>query len=212
LHGFPQRGNVESSGEAHPPGTIVVEMSAAVGRRMLAASACLTILLCACGGGSGARSSGFATPDQVLRSSPTADLALDPSGFRQLLSQLRGKPVVVNIWGSWCGPCRAEAPVLAAAAKTYGDRVQFIGVDVLDHIGLARAFIRQYGWTYPSVFDPTGRIRDSMGLIGQPHTVVISPTGGRFVLSGPATEADLRSAIESALGGAGGASPSPSGY
>src|SRR5438094_202055 len=61
----------------------------------------------------------------------TALPQLDPARFRQLLAQLRGKPVVVNIWASWCGPCIAEAPDLAAAAREFQGRVQFLGVDVL---------------------------------------------------------------------------------
>src|SRR6266571_5931381 len=63
---------------------------------------------------------------------PTTVAALpsfDPERFTQLLGQLRGTPVVVNFWGSWCGPCRAEAPILREAAAQYGSNVQFLGVD-----------------------------------------------------------------------------------
>ncbi len=61
-----------------------------------------------------------------------------PQDYEQLLTQLRGTPVVVNVWASWCGPCQAEAPLLHGAVERYGDRVQFVGIDILDTIGGAR--------------------------------------------------------------------------
>ena len=102
---------------------------------------------------------------------------LDLDGYRTLLGQLEGTPVVVNLWGSWCAPCRQEAPDLAAAHGRFGDRVQFLGVDLLDARESARAFMREFGWTYPSVFDPSGDIRDGLGLLGQPATLVYGADG-----------------------------------
>jgi len=97
--------------------------------------------------------------------------------YQQLLGQLRGTPVVVNIWASWCGPCRLEGPHLAAAADTYGPRVQFLGVDILDSRPSARAFMQEFRWDYPSVFDPQGDIRDRLGFIGQPVTLFYDASG-----------------------------------
>ena len=86
-----------------------------------------------------------------------------------------------------------EAPDIAAAAREFQGRVQFIGVDVLDQLGPARAFIRKYGWTFPSVFDPTAAIRNDLGVIGQPVTLVIDGSGKRvFTLSGAVKLDDLR--------------------
>ncbi len=104
---------------------------------------------------------------------------MDFAGYEELLGQLRGTPVVVNIWGSWCGPCRTEAPHLAAAHATYGDRVQFIGVDILDVRESAREFIEEFGWTYPNVFDPSaaGDIRNQLGYLGQPVTLFYDADG-----------------------------------
>jgi len=102
---------------------------------------------------------------------------LDSAGFRTLLDQLRGTPVVVNVWASWCGPCREEAPRLAAAARTYGDRVQFLGVDIQDQRTPAKQFIRDFGWPYPSVFDPTSEIQHGLGYFGQPVTVFFDRSG-----------------------------------
>ena len=110
--------------------------------------------------------------------------------FQQLLGQLRGTPVLVNIWASWCGPCIAEAPGLEQLAKEFQGRVRFVGVDLEDQPGPARAFIARYGWTFPSVADPTGAIRNGMGLVGQPVTLIYDRTGARVFLWPGAITAD----------------------
>lgn len=101
----------------------------------------------------------------------------DLQTYDALIGQMQGTPVVVNIWASWCGPCNEEAPFLAAAGREHGEEVQFLGVDILDTRGDARGFLAQYGWSYPSVFDPTGSIRDGLGVIGQPATLFYSADG-----------------------------------
>ncbi len=139
--------------------------------------------------------SGHSPPPQgpLLPSSPTALPEFDPARFSELLAQLRGKPVVINIWASWCGPCLVEAPDLAAASREFQGKVQFVGVDVLDQLGPARAFIRKYGWSFPSVFDPQARIRTNLGFIGQPETIVLDRAGKRvFTQSGAITLDVLR--------------------
>lgn len=74
------------------------------------------------------------------------------------LEGLRGRVVVVNVWGSWCPPCREEAPVLAAVSRRYADReVSFVGVNVRDNPAAATAFEKRYGITYPSIEDSAGR-------------------------------------------------------
>ena len=126
-----------------------------------------------------------ATPAQL----PTFDMAK----FRMLLAQLRGTPVVVNIWASWCGPCQVEAPNLASVARAYQGKAQFLGVDILDDRTHARAFIQTYGWPYPSVFDSGASIRHGLGLLAQPDTVVFDRNGKQVgVISGPASDAALR--------------------
>lgn len=101
----------------------------------------------------------------------------DLARFKTLLEQLRGTPVLVNLWGSWCEPCRDEAGDLAAAHTEFGDRAQFLGVDILDSRGSARGFMEEYGWRYPSVFDPPASIRDGLGLLGQPVTLLYDADG-----------------------------------
>jgi cytochrome c biogenesis protein CcmG, thiol:disulfide interchange protein DsbE len=164
----------------------------------LVVAAALLILPAACGSAKPRPGCGGAT--DLLPASPTALPTLDARGFRDLLCQLRGKPVVVNVWASWCGPCIFEAPDLASAAKEYAGQVQFVGVDVQDQLAPGRAFIEKYGWTYPSVFDPSAAIRDSFGLVGAPHTIFFDAQGGRsFVWSGPVTKEVLANAIKGAL-------------
>jgi thiol-disulfide isomerase/thioredoxin len=111
---------------------------------------------------------------------PESRLALpeyDVDQFRALIEELRGTPVVVNFWGSWCPPCRVEAPELAEASRRYEGRVQFLGVDILDNRQAARDFILAADWQYPSVFDPEGEIRDGLGYVGQPITLIYDPDG-----------------------------------
>lgn len=112
---------------------------------------------------------------------PTDRLALPlvgPAEYRAILSQLRGTPIVVNFWGSWCEPCIEEAPDLAEVARQFEGRVQFIGVDILDARRPARDFIRRFDWPYPSVFDPDDAIKTDLGFLGQPITLVYD-RGGR---------------------------------
>ena len=134
-------------------------------------------------------SSGRPNADYTGARLPTSATALPPftpEQFQILLKQLRGTPVVVNVWASWCGPCIAEAPGLAALSKKYSGKVQFIGVDIEDAATPARKFIQKYGWTYPSVADPQGEIRNSLGLVGQPVTYVFDSSGKQvFAQAGP---------------------------
>jgi thiol-disulfide isomerase/thioredoxin len=88
-------------------------------------------------------------------------------------TQSRGQVVVVNIWGSWCGPCRGEAPALEQVAAASAPRgVAFLGVDVRDDRDAAADFVRSRGITYPSIFDPPGR--SLLALSGYPRNAVPS--------------------------------------
>lgn len=120
--------------------------------------------------------------------------------FRALLAELRGRPVVVNIWGSWCPPCVVEAPHLAQVSRELEGRVQFVGVDILDDRRAAREFIVRFDWRYPSVFDPDGEIRDRLGYFGQPVTVIYDRRGDvAFEWAGTVTAALLREEIRKVL-------------
>ena len=86
---------------------------------------------------------------------------------------------------------------MAAASRAYGDRVRFVGVDILDERGSARDFMHRSGWTYPSVFDPDGAIRDGLGILGQPATLFYDADGTLVrTWLGPLTEEALTSNLE----------------
>jgi cytochrome c biogenesis protein CcmG/thiol:disulfide interchange protein DsbE len=152
-------------------------------RRVSAAICALGLLAAACSAASEPRPSIPAVPavnaaDAALLPTETGELPdMDPAGFEVLLGQVRGTPMIVNVWASWCAPCRAEAPELASAAGRYGSRIQFLGIDVLDNRSDARAFGEQYGWTYPSVFDAAHAIPTSLGHVGQPVTLFYAADG-----------------------------------
>jgi thiol-disulfide isomerase/thioredoxin len=123
------------------------------------------------------------------------------SGQSLRLAGYRGEVVVVNFWGSWCTPCRAEAPALATLSRTYQPGgVRFVGVDIRDTAATAGAFIRDFGIGYPSLTDPGDEIalqfRDTVPPAGIPTTLVIDRTGhiaGRII--GQATYSSLQSMI-----------------
>jgi cytochrome c biogenesis protein CcmG/thiol:disulfide interchange protein DsbE len=125
----------------------------------------------------------------------------DPDRFRRLLVELEGTPVLVNFWGSWCGPCREEMPRIVDAHRDYGDRVQFLGVDVLDSRPEARAFIAEYAMAFPSVFDPSDAIKTSLSQLGQPVTVFYRRNGEFFTAyAGPIPEDLLRRNLRAIAG------------
>jgi thiol-disulfide isomerase/thioredoxin len=105
-------------------------------------------------------------------------------GGRHLsLAADRGKVVVVNVWGSWCPPCRAEADDLVAAARALQPKgVVFLGINSRDpSAAQARAFVRRYDVPYPSIYDPSGKnllaFHGTLGPTSIPSTVVIDPQG-----------------------------------
>ncbi|MCW2549891.1 MAG: putative secreted protein [Mycobacterium sp.] len=114
------------------------------------------------------------------------------------LSSLKGKVVVVNFWGSWCAPCRAESAALESVAKsTAASGVTFVGVAERDTKSNASSFVKGHGVTYPSILDDDGTLAAPWpGATGPPYTFIIDRQGrvaARF-LGGVTTE-DLQSAV-----------------
>jgi len=175
----------------------------------------LVLLLSGCTSSSAATSgtdSGFVAGDGSLvlvaeaDRLPAPDLVgqtLDGEEFR--LADHRGDVVVLNVWASWCAPCRAEAPGLAALATEYeGSGVQFVGLDTRDSDIPARSFVERFGIPYPNVIDRDGRLQllfvDSLPPQAIPSTIVIDPQGrvaGRAL--GKVSESSLRGLIEPLL-------------
>jgi cytochrome c biogenesis protein CcmG/thiol:disulfide interchange protein DsbE len=101
-----------------------------------------------------------------------------PKAFSRQLAALRGTPVVVNQWASWCGPCRFEFPFFARTARKYSGRVAFLGVDSRDGREAANEFLRENPIPYPSFFDPDSEIsREYRGTAAMPTTVFYDRSG-----------------------------------
>jgi thiol-disulfide isomerase/thioredoxin len=115
-----------------------------------------------------------------------------------------GNVVVINLWGSWCGPCRAEAPVLRDLAnRTRNEDVQFIGLNTRDKADAARAFEAKFAMPYPSLVDDGGALTARMnGIVpvnAIPSTIVIDPAGNvAGVVVGEASFSQLRELMRAA--------------
>lgn len=174
----------------------------------LAAIAALAIAGC---GSSSGGDYGGKHPDyaQALAGSPAPLAALHRQGDRLLpggqeayearLAKLRGYPAVVNVWASWCGPCRFEFPLFQRVAAGYGKRVAFLGIDSEDSDDAARTFLGEAPVPYPSYTDPGKGIAESVGAdLGFPDTAFYN-RGGELVYlkQGPFHDrAELRADVE----------------
>lgn len=158
------------------------------------------LALAACGGGDEDLGGKPPDYDKALAGAPEPLAALHrqanellPGGldaYERRIAALRGYPVVVNLWASWCGPCRYEFPILQELSAGYGKRVAFLGVDTSqDNEDAARAFLEQEPVPYPSYSDPDEEIKDSLDARGLPDTVYYDRSGELcFLKQGPYTE------------------------
>ncbi len=113
----------------------------------------------------------------VGRPAPDFSLPLFNGGPLSLHS-LRGKPVLLNFWASWCAPCREETPLLVRLHQVYGPRgVEFVGINAEDTLADARRFIAQYSVDYPVVRMDDERLIDAYAVPGLPTTVFIGADG-----------------------------------
>lgn len=119
--------------------------------------------------------------------------------YEKRLAELRGYPVVVNAWASWCGPCREEFPVLQKLSARYGKRVAFLGINSEDSNDAAATFLREAPLSYPSYTDPDKKLAESIGVsVGFPDTAFYDKAGKLVYLKqgpyreGSELEADVR--------------------
>jgi thiol-disulfide isomerase/thioredoxin len=173
----------------------------------VAAAALAAAVLAGCGESSDAIGGKPPNYERALAGAPKplADLYADgnrllPGGteaFESRLADLRGYPVVVNKWASWCGPCREEFPHFQRLSAQLGKRVAFIGVDA-DDTDAAETFLEEFPVPYPSYTDPDEDLSRQLGAtVGFPATVFYDADGERvFVKQGQyATQADLAADI-----------------
>jgi cytochrome c biogenesis protein CcmG, thiol:disulfide interchange protein DsbE len=129
-----------------------------------------------------------ALPDATVRS------------YRDRIEDLRGYPVVVNAWASWCGPCKLEFPLFQRAAARLGKRVAFLGLNVGDNEGDAAAYLEKAPVPYPSLVDGDFKILGAaaQGAQGLPVTIFYDARGERTFIhqGGYTSEADLLADIE----------------
>jgi cytochrome c biogenesis protein CcmG, thiol:disulfide interchange protein DsbE len=181
------------------------------------ATALVAMALVAAGCGSSGDEGGGGHPDyaKALAGAPAPLAAvyregneLLPGGldaYDERIAALRGYPAVVNVWASWCGPCRLEFPHFQRAAAEYGKRVAFLGIDTQDSDDAASTFLREEPVPYPSYTDPDEEIVESIGAtLCLPDTAFYDPRGELVYLKqGPYDDlAELRADVERfALGG-----------
>lgn len=123
--------------------------------------------------------------------------ALTPPPPSIALKSLRGRPAFLDVWASWCVPCREEAPLLARLWRQYRSQVRFLGIDVEDSRADARAFTKRYGLGYPNIVDAKAKLATKLGFFGLPTAYLVDAQGRVAAkLIGKQKEATLRAALE----------------
>jgi thiol-disulfide isomerase/thioredoxin len=145
----------------------------------------------------GARAGGAALPDLSLPC-----LGASSGAAAVPLRRLTGRPMVVNLWASWCGPCREELPALARLSRTAGDRLRVVGVASLDVPANAVSFAADNRLPFPSLQDRDGDLERGLRRNGLPVTVLVRPDGTvAYVYQGaPLTDTTLRALVRDKLG------------
>jgi cytochrome c biogenesis protein CcmG/thiol:disulfide interchange protein DsbE len=131
-------------------------------------------------------------------------LAGGPSAYRARLRSLRGRPVVVNLWAAWCGPCRLEFPIFQRQSPALGRKIAFVGLDVDDSSSAATKFLREHPVSYPSYTDPDRNVFNDLGVQGLPTTAYYDRSGKlAYIHQGPyGSDAALSRDVRRYLGAA----------
>lgn len=158
--------------------------------RLLVALTAAALLITGCAGAdadSNEGTTGFVGGDGSFTIVPADQRAVAPvlegetlSGDPLSTADFAGKPLVINVWGSWCAPCRAEAPELVAANEELGDDVAFLGINTRDSVAAAQAFERSFDISWPSFQDPDGVLLLEFAQLPPkaiPSTVVLDEEG-----------------------------------
>lgn len=182
-------------------------------RRTLLAAALLGLPLVGCASGPSAVG-GFVGGDGSLTRVPVDSRVEAPRVTGELLgggtfdsASVAGKVIVYNVWGSWCAPCRKEAPALQAASEATADVAAFVGINTRDlDPAPASAFVRAFGVTFPSVYDPEGRLLlafgDQLPPSAIPSTLVVDAEGRVAArVLGETTEATLTGLVQDVAAG-----------
>ena len=128
---------------------------------------------------------------------PAVSLPRLEGGARAALADYRGTVVVLNYWASWCTPCRQESPLLERWQRRLAERGgTVIGIDSLDVTADARAFVREFGLSYPMLRDRDGETQRRYGVSGYPETLIVDRDGRIAALQrGPVDDAFLRRSV-----------------
>ena len=133
---------------------------------------------------------------------PAVSLPRLEGGASAALADYRGTVVVLNYWASWCTPCRRESPLLERWQRRLAKRGgTVLGIDSLDVTADARAFVREFGLTYPMLRDRDGETQRRFGVSGYPETLIVDRDGRIAALQrGPVDDAFLRRSVLPLLG------------
>jgi cytochrome c biogenesis protein CcmG/thiol:disulfide interchange protein DsbE len=136
----------------------------------------------------------------IGRPAPPFALKAVGTGETLDLQQLRGRPVVINFWATWCGPCWEEHPTLVQNARILGSNVQFVGVVFNDTEDKIQTFLRERGSAYPTVLDEKGKTAIAYGVGGVPETFFINRQGTIVAkYSGPMNSEILQSYVQKVI-------------
>lgn len=125
---------------------------------------------------------GSNAPEDANTTTPAPDFTMtDASGKTVSLADFKGKPILLNFWASWCGPCQSEMPAMQAAYEQYGSEIEFLIVNMTGMSGetqeTASQFIKENGYTFPVYYDQSSSAQAAYGVSAVPQTYLIDPEG-----------------------------------
>ena len=152
------------------------------------------------GGGDGQLQPPTIGTNAVVKGEPLPDVDVQTvEGVAVAVRSLIGQPMVINVWGSTCVPCKKELPYFAAAHLTYGDRVRFVGIDFLPPSDREEQFARDKGVQYELFYDANGEFITSLGIAAFPVSLFVSADGTIVRQTGQLDEAKIAEFIENEL-------------